>query len=318
MSDRPAPWPKCLVLGAAGFMGTHLCAALSRAGYRVRAFDRPVAPHVAEARSRTAIEWMYGDFVNRDDLGRAIADCNTVFHLISTTLPKTSNDNPYYDVDTNLKGTLHLLDLARAMRVQRIVFVSSGGTVYGRPASIPISESHATNPICSYGVIKLAIEKYLSYYSDVHGVPSVVLRVANPYGEGQRPDAAQGAIAVFLAHAMAGREIEIWGDGSVVRDYLHVSDLVDMLIRASQYQGNHVVVNVGSGRGRSITEILDMIQLLLARPVRRVFMPARAFDVPVNVLDCSLARQLFNWVPRVSLEDGLAHTIARTHEIAGK
>ncbi len=308
-SESSARLPKCLVLGGGGFMGMHLCKALLERGYPVRVFERPVVESLAVERARDPIEWVYGDFANRTDVAAAVAGCDIIFHLISTTLPKNSNDNPLYDVETNLGGTLGMLEAARAAGASRIIFVSSGGTVYGIPKEIPISESHPTDPICSYGITKLAIEKYLHLYHRLHGLDYLVLRIANPYGEGQRPDAAQGAVAVFLNRAIKGHAIEVWGDGNVVRDYLYIGDVVEALIRSIDYRGDRRIMNLGSSRGHSVNELLKDIEDLTGRRIERIYSEARPFDVPINVLDSTKARDLLGWEPRVSLREGLARTL---------
>jgi UDP-glucose 4-epimerase len=308
-SESSATLPKCLVLGGGGFMGLHLCKALLARGYPVRAFERPVIESLSTERSRGPIEWVYGDFLNQNDVATAVSGCDIVFHLISTTLPKNSNDNPLYDVETNLSGTLGMLEAARAAGASRIIFVSSGGTVYGVPREIPISESHPTDPICSYGITKLAIEKYLHLYHKLHGLDYFVLRIANPYGEGQRPDSAQGVVAVFLNRAISGQPIEIWGDGNVVRDYLYVADVMEGFMRAVDYRGDCRIMNIGSTRGHSVNELLKDMEDLIGRRIERIHLPARPFDVPINVLDCTLARDLLGWEPRVSLREGLARTL---------
>ena len=302
--------PKCLVLGGGGFMGTHLCNALLRRGYPVRAFDRPVLTPLFAERVGEPIEWVYGDFVNQQDVASAVAGCDVVFHLISTTLPKNSNDNPIYDVETNLLATLRLLESARASGVTRIIFASSGGTVYGKPEQIPIPESHPTNPICSYGITKLAIEKYLHLFHQLYGLQYLILRLANPFGEGQRPDAAQGAVAVFLNRALKDEPIEIWGDGNVVRDYVYVGDITDAFLRALDYHGDHRIINIGAGRGHSLNEMLRAMEEVFERAIACKHLPARPFDVPVNVLDATQARELLGWEPRMPLREGLLRTLA--------
>jgi UDP-glucose 4-epimerase len=309
LAKRDTALARCLVLGGGGFMGMHLCKALTAGGYPVRVFERPVSESLSAERARGSIEWAYGDFINQNDVAAALAGCEIVFHLISTTLPKTSNDNPIYDVETNLVGTLGMLEAARASGARRIIFVSSGGTVYGVPKHVPISETHTTDPICSYGITKLAIEKYLELYHRLHDLDYLVLRIANPYGEGQRPDTAQGAIAVFLNRALQGDPIEIWGDGSVVRDYLYIGDVVDAFMCAVEYRGDFRIINVGSSRGHSVNELLKAMEELFGRRIERIHLPTRPFDVPINVLDSSLARRELGWEARVSLSEGLARTL---------
>ena len=301
---------RCLVLGGGGFIGSHLCDALLAAKYTVTAFDRPVPESVAAGRAGSAVRWIYGDYQNRDDVRGAIAACDVVFHLISTTLPKTSNDSPVYDINTNLVSTVNMLDLAREAGVKRIIFVSSGGTVYGPSRdALALTEAHPTNPTCSYGIVKLAIEKYLRLYNDLHGLDYSILRVSNPFGAGQRLDAAQGAITIFANLALQERPIDVWGDGSTTRDYVHISDVINALVLTLRYQGPVRLMNIGSGNGRSINDILDAISSVVGRKIHRNYLPARPFDVPSNVLDCTLASEELGWVSKMPLKEGLRQTV---------
>jgi UDP-glucose 4-epimerase len=299
---------KCLILGGGGFIGTHLCEALLAQGHIVRILDRPNLARFTPPLHSENVEWFDGDFVNRKDVDNAVSGCDIIYHLVSTTLPRSSNENPAYDVETNVIGTLHLLEAVRKHKVKKIIFASSGGTVYGIPKEIPIKESHPTEPICSYGISKLTIEKYLSLFHLLHGIEYCILRLSNPYGERQRVSAAQGAIAVFLDKAIRNEVIEIWGDGSVTRDYFHVSDAVSAMVKALSYEGDNRVFNIGSGAGHSLNEILDAIDTLIGTPVKRVYLPSRAFDVPVNVLDISKAKELLNWKPQMPFDEGISRT----------
>ena len=301
---------KCLILGGGGFIGSFIVDRLLALGHEVRIFERPrVLPYRAFGREER-VEWLAGDFQSAADIRAAVEGCNVVFHLISTTLPKGSNDDPIYDIETNLVGTLRLLAAAVRGRVRKVVFISSGGTVYGIPKRIPVAEEHPTEPLVSYGIAKLAIEKYLHLYWYLHGLEYSVLRVANPYGERQRADTAQGAVAVFLSRALEGKPIEIWGDGSVARDYIYIGDVIDAFIMAMNHEGEPRVFNIGSGEGRSLNELLKTMEELLGRSVERLYLPARKFDVPVNVLDIGRAREVLGWQPRVAFCDGLERTLA--------
>lgn len=299
---------KCLVLGGGGFLGSHLSEALLAHGHTVRIFDRPNLLRFRSFQPDEAIEWFEGDFINRQHLASAVSGCDVIYHLVSTTLPRSSNENPAYDVETNVIGTLHLLETALKHQIRKVIFVSSGGTIYGIPRETPIKESHPTEPICSYGIGKLAIEKYLGLYHLLHGMDYCVLRLANPFGERQRTAAAQGAVAVFLDKALRDEVIEIWGDGSVVRDYFYVGDAVAAMVKALTYEGDSRVFNIGSGVGYSLNEILDAIETLLGVAVKRSYFPPRAFDVPVSVLDISNAEKFLDWKPQVPFVDGLSIT----------
>ena len=300
---------KTLILGGAGFIGSHLAEALLAQGHEVRIFDRPHIQIPAELKECHGIEWMQGDFLSVADIQAAVDGVELIFHLVSTTLPKNSNDDPGYDVGTNVIGSLHLLDAAVRLGIRKIVFISSGGTIYGIPNQIPIPETHPTDPLVSYGISKLAIEKYLKLYHELHGLDYAVLRVANPYGERQRTDMAQGAVAVFAKKALAGETIEIWGDGSVTRDYIYIADLIEAFVLAASYQGQERIFNIGGGHGLSLNQLLATLEELLARPVNRRFLPARNFDVPVNILDITRAREVLGWAPRTPFKVGLQRTL---------
>jgi UDP-glucose 4-epimerase len=278
---------RALVLGGKGFIGSHLARAL---GAEAKVFDKPQ------------------DFLDRAQLEAALAGVETVYHLISTTVPKSSNDDPVADLEANVVGTLRLLELCRRRRVRKLVFISSGGTVYGVPRATPIAESHPTEPICAYGIHKLAIEKYLHLEQVLHGLDYCVLRVANAYGEGQRTDTAQGAVAAFLERALQGRPIQIWGDGSVVRDYVYVGDIVEALLKAAAHRGERRVFNIGSGAGVSLNQLAREIGAVAGRPLEVQYAAARGFDVPVNILDAGAARGELGWRASTPLSEGLRRT----------
>lgn len=307
-----------LVLGGSGFIGSHLVDLLLEQGGRVKSFDRPPAlTESAAPGSSSSLEFLPGDFTSSADVAAAIEGCDYCFHLISTTLPKSSNSDPFYDVQSNVLPSIRLMELAVEERVKKIIFVSSGGTVYGVPRQTPIAESHPTEPICSYGIAKLAIEKYLALFKLLHGLDYKVLRLSNPFGERQRTESSQGAVAVFLGKALRNETIEIWGDGSVVRDYVYVGDVVRAIAAAAVSDAPETTFNIGSGRGTSLNEILGVMESLLGASIRRSYSAPRPFDVPVNVLDIALARSALGWSPSVTFELGLKTMIdARRRESA--
>ena len=294
---------RCLVLGGSGFMGTHLVERLLEGSHFVRVYDR--GPNSFRVLPPEA-EYMEGELGNHGLIREAVEGMEVVYHCVSTTLPKTSNDDPIYDVRSNLVDTIQLLEACVAAKVRKIIFASSGGTVYGVPETVPIGEDHPTNPISSYGVVKLAIEKYLGLFHYLYGLDYAVLRISNPYGPYQDPKGQQGAIAVFLHHVYAGRPISIWGDGGVVRDYLYISDLMDALERAAEAEPQ--VLNIGSGRGTSLNELVRLMAEVVGEQPAVEYLPARALDVPVSVLDIGRARAELGWSPKTELAEGIART----------
>jgi len=308
---------RCLIVGGGGFLGSHLALGLLAQGHAVRILDRPNLHRFDSAKGSGSLEWHEGDIVNREDVSRALSGCDIVFHLAWTTLPESSNENPIYDVETNVIGTLHLLEVACQEHVRKFIFVSSGGTVYGIPKETPITESHSTDPVCAYGISKLLIEKYLYLFHELHGLDYRVLRLANPFGEGQRVTGSQGAVSVFMHKAVRNEMIEIWGDGTVIRDYVYVDDVIDAFLKVASYNGEHRVFNVGGGKGKSLRDVVAAIEILLGREVRCTFLPGRKFDVPVNVLDSSRACAALGWQPKTSFENGLLRMMNWVRETEG-
>ena len=296
---------KCVIMGGGGFIASHLSDALLAEKHDVHVFDRTEARYLEYSRQRGA-DIITGDFSNRDDIRRAILNCDVIYHLISATVPQTSNDDPRNDVEANVLSTLYLLDEARKAGGKKIVFVSSGGTVYGVPQAIPIKENHPTEPITSYGICKLIIEKYLHLYWTLYGLKYCVLRVANAYGERQPITGSQGVIATFLDKALRQDELSVWGDGSVIRDYVYAGDVARALGKAAVYSGEMKVFNIGAGQGHSLNEVIEVIEQIVQKPLRTKNTSGRVFDVPINVLDISSAKLYLDWQPTVSLSEGIA------------
>lgn len=299
---------RCTIFGGGGFIGSAIADRLLLDGHKLRIFERPRVEPYRKFLDTEQVEWTTGDLLSVHDVSAAVEGSDAVIHLVSTTLPKSSNDDPVYDVQTNLVATLQLLDVMVAKQVGRILFISSGGTVYGRPAYVPVDEAHPTEPEVSYGIVKLAIEKYLLMYQRLHGIRATILRVANPFGERQRIETAQGAVGVFLHRALKGQPIEIWGDGSATRDFIYISDVANAFATALTYEGSSSVFNVGSGTGTSLNQLIAEIEAVLGVAVERKHLPGRPIDVPVSILDNQLARREFGWEPQVGLREGLAKT----------
>jgi UDP-glucose 4-epimerase len=297
---------KVLVIGGCGFIGSHIVDALLSQGYRVRVFDRLAERFRAPLDD---VEYQFGNFGDRMALIEALSGVDAVMHLVSTTFPGTADLDPRTDVLDNLGGTLSLLDAMVGLGLSRIVFLSSGGTVYGPPDRVPIPEDHPLRPINSYGIVKCAIEHYLDMYRRTRGLSPVAIRASNPYGPRQGHAGVQGVISTFLNRTIAGEPIEIWGDGSVVRDYLHVSDLAKLCVLAltSDRTGAY---NAGSGVGTSLNTIINTIGAVIGQPLDPIYKPGRAIDVQRSVLDVSRAAADFGWACKVPLRDGIADTYA--------
>jgi UDP-glucose 4-epimerase len=202
--------------------------------------------------------------------------------------------------------TLKYLDATRGRNL-RWVFASSGGTVYGPDALTPIAEDAPTNPACSYGIAKLAIEKYFALYKRLHNIEYVIARLANPYGPGQDPLSGQGVIAAMIYKALIGESIQIWGDGEVIRDYIYIDDLVDGLITISRGRSGQIF-NIGSGMGVSLNALAKKIAHALSVNLMLDFKSARAIDVRNNVLNNSKIISEFHWEIKTSFNEGIICT----------
>jgi UDP-glucose 4-epimerase len=299
---------KITVFGGGGFIGSAIVDRLLVGGHELRVFERPRVEPYRKFGPKEKVDWLTGDLMSAFDVARAIDGADTVIHLVSSTLPKNSNDDPIYDVQTNLVASVQMLDAMVAKGVRKIIFISSGGTVYGNPVRLPIDESHPTEPKVSYGVTKLAIEKYLLLYKHVYGLKVIILRVANPFGERQRTENSQGAVGVFLDHAISGKTINIWGDGSVTRDYLYISDVAEAFSAALDYEGENSVFNISSGAGTSLNDLVSKIEHTLGCKVLVNYQSSRTFDVQESVLDNALALSELSWRPLVGLDEGLRKT----------
>ena len=295
----------CVVLGGGGFIGTNLCRRLVASGHRVRAFGRrclfPADLH--------GVEWYQGDFTDETSVGAAIESFDVAFHLVHATMPQAADLDVVADLQKNVVPSIVLLDLCRRRGVRRVVFVSSGGTIYGRARQIPTPETAPTEPICAYGISKLAIEKYLALFDRFHGLDFRVLRIANAFGPFQIGLKNQGVIATLIARGLSREQMEIWGDGSVVRDFVFVDDVVNALEAAALDQSTERIFNIGSGQGRSLHEVIVAINRLLGVEVRIQWKPGRALDVPVSVLAIDRAKDSLAWAPKTSFEAGLERTM---------
>ena len=293
-----------LVIGGSGFIGSHVVDRLLTHGHSVRVFDRQPERFRAPL---TGVDYRFGEFADRMALVEALSGVDAVYHLLSTTVPGTADLDPATDVRDNLVGTINLLDSMQRLGVFRILFLSSGGTVYGIPDTIPIPETHALRPINSYGIVKATIEHYLEMYRRTRGLSPIIVRPSNPFGPRQAHSGVQGVISTFLRRILAGQPIEIWGDGSVVRDYLEVGDLAELCVRAgtSDREGAY---NAGSGHGLSVNEVVEAVRNVTGADVKVIYKPARPVDVPRSVLNCSRAKSDFGWECKTGFDSGLRST----------
>lgn len=298
---------RCLVLGANGFIGGHLVERLAARGYEIRAFDR-FGNRPLNFTVSNKVETFTGDFLNRADLKEALRGIDFVFHLISTTTPATAENDPLIDVDTNIRSSIELLEECVSQKIKKVFFASTGGAIYGdADVQQPIAETVTPQPVSPYAIGKLTIEHYLRYFNRKHGLQTLVFRISNPYGERHSPVNRQGVIPIFLHQIAEGQPITVLGDGSMVRDYLYVGDVAELIAQTFE-KATQPLYNLGSGQGVALNELVEVIQRVTKREVKIEHKPKPTTFVQKAVLDISRFKDEFGLMPHTSLEDGIRKT----------
>lgn len=295
-----------LILGGCGFLGTNLYKYLSKRDNNVYVYDRASDKMTKAKDDNPSINFIDGNFNNENNWDNILKNIDVVFHLISTTNP--SNKDIYLDFSTNVLPTINLLNSIVKYNI-RLIFFSSGGTVYGLPQYIPIDEKHPTNPISSYGIQKISIEKIIEYYGRTYEMDYYIFRISNPYGPYQNIHANQGIIPIFINKILAGETIQIWGDGSNVRDYIWIDDLLSACSKIITYSGEYKIFNISSNKGYSINEIIDIIKNITHITPNVQYMPKRVQDVSINILDNELASGELNYIGNTDIYSGIKKMI---------
>lgn len=299
------------VIGGAGFIGRAVVDELLTQGRQVVVLGREEALLLPLP---TGVRYVYSP---ADDGGvalkQALSEVDEVIDLAYATVPGTSFQDPVNDILVNLPEAVRLFELAATLPLKKFVWISSGGTVYGRTAANLIAETHPTLPLSPYGITKLAIEKYAHMYFESKGLPIVCVRPSNAFGEGQRTYAGQGFIATAIASILDGRELTLFGEQGTIRDYLHVADVAAGIVVALLHGRPGEVYNLGSSQGLTNRQVLDELAPLAAEaghPLVIRVLPPRPFDVPANVLDCTKLRTETGWQPRFTFAEAIARTWA--------
>ena len=301
---------KILLLGGAGFIGTNLAIRLAAdPENRITVADRHPAyfRHLAKM-GFPNVRPMLSDLSFDEDYDALLAGQDVVYHLISTSMPTNSNRHIPEELKANVLLSANLFEACVRQKAGKVVFISSGGTVYGTESDCPLSEDMPTNPITSYGVQKITIEKLLYLYSYMYGLDYRIIRLANPYGPYQRPTGELGAVTTFTYKALRGEEIEVYGDGSVVRDFIYIDDAIRGILNIVNGNASERVYNLGSGQGTSILQVLETIERALDVKLNVKYTEARTVDVPVNYLNISRYEEAFGFLHPIPLEEGICKT----------
>lgn len=301
---------KVLVTGGAGFIGSHVVDALVKASHDVVVVDdlsmgkreqvHPAARfHRVDIRDRRALEEIF-----------RIEQPEVINHHAAQGNLRRSMTEPSFDASVNIVGSLNLLELALAYKIRKFVNISSGGAVYGEPRRLPVDELHPICPMSAYGVSKYAVEQYLRLF-DGSGLDYTILRYANVYGPRQDPTGEAGVVAIFSRQMLAGERPTIFGDGSKTRDYVYVGDVVAAnLLAMAEKRASGRSYNIGLGREVSDRQIFELVRSAVGATVAPILASKRPGEIDRICLDASLAKAELGWKPTVSLEEGMARTVA--------
>lgn len=296
----------CLVVGGNGFIGSHVVDALVARGHHVAAFDRfGGRPAVYAA---PGVEQVTGDFLNTSDVRAAVQGRDVVLHFLSTTDPLTAEGDPTLDVRTNLLSSIELFRLCAEAGVGAVYFASTGGAIYGDQPQNTFREEDLTLPVSPYAIGKVAIEGYLRYFGRTHGLKSAAFRISNPYGPRQNPRKRQGVVPIFLRAVAEGRPLTVYGDGSMVRDYVYVSDVAEMVADAVSRGTTHEVYNLGSGVGATVNDLLAVVGQVTGREPEVRHVPKPPTFVDHVTLDTTRFTTEFGTRDLTPLAEGVART----------
>jgi UDP-glucose 4-epimerase len=305
---------KALVTGGAGFIGSTLTDRLLVEGWDVDVVDDLSTGNLGNlAEARAAGSGRFS-FHRLDIRSAAVTDLiahrkpDVVYHLAAQADVRVSVARPAFDAEVNIIGTLNVCQGALAAGTKKVVFASSGGTIYGTPEHLPVREGHPQRPESPYGVAKKAAGDYLHYYREIHGLEYTALAFANVYGPRQDPHGEAGVVSIFIGLLLDKRRATIFGDGKQTRDFVYVDDVVDALVRAAD-KGTGLVINIGTGVETSVNELYDAIAAAVGTSDPATNAPARAGELERSALDPGRAEIHLGWKPFTSLEDGVGATL---------
>jgi len=300
---------KTIILGAAGFIGTNLAIELlKRKDSEIILVDRKLAYFAKTFNSDYPEAILMESPLDITMDFDIIKGCDVVYHLVSSNMPTTSNQCVSQDLELNVLFSAKLFESCVKNGVKKVVFISSGGTVYGKISELPLKEDAQTYPITSYGLQKLTIEKLLYLYNYMFNLDYRIIRLSNPYGPYQRPNGILGAVTTFTYKALKDEEIIVYGDGSVVRDFIYIDDAIRGIINIADSDNKYKTYNLGSGKGTSICEVLTSIENALHKKLSIKYVEKRTVDVPANYLDISRYEKFFGKLNPIPLEEGIKKT----------
>jgi len=296
-----------VVTGGAGFIGSHVVELLQADGSEVTVLDDLSSGRTRNLTEKTILQ--VDDVRDKQAVGTAVStDVDCVFHLAAQIDVRKAVEDPGLDAQVNVGGTINVLNACVEVHVRRFVMSSTGGALYGEPKNLPADEQTPIQPLSPYGVSKYCAEQYIEYFHRTCGLETVILRYANVYGPRQDPNGEAGVVGIFARRILLGQSCIVYGDGEQTRDFVFVDDVARANMLAMQ--GPLGTFNIGTGVETSLNGLLAVFERVVGHPVAREYALARAGEVQRIALNAEKARHELGWKPLVSLEDGLARTLA--------
>lgn len=299
-----------VIIGAGGFIGTNLSIYLAKTGkYNLILVDRNDNFEPIRKLNLLNIDYVISDCESKDDFKKITKNSEIVYYLLSTNVPGTSNINISAELTSNTKMATNFLEACVENNVKKVVFPSSGGAVYGKGVAFPIKEDSSTSPITTYGLQKLIIEKLIYLYSHLYGFDYRIIRLSNLYGPYQKPDGVFGVVANFVYNAIRKEELAVYGDGSIVRDFMYIDDAIRGIVNIVNGDSKNKLFNLGTGCGTSINELLDLIEKNIKSKLKVKKQQSRIVDVSKNYLDINLYEKTFGKLELLSMDEGIKKTV---------
>jgi len=298
---------KILVTGGAGFIGSNVVDALVKDGHEVTVLDNLSTGK--EENINPEVKFYNIDLLDMESLELVFREFkpDVVSHHAAQIDVRKSVEDPAFDAETNIIGSINLFELSINAGVRRIIFSSTGGALYGEPEKLPASEDTPIEPLSPYGVSKYCVENYLNYFKRLYGIERVILRYANVYGPRQDPLGEAGVVAIFTGKILKGEKPVIYGDGTQTRDYVFVEDVVRANVLA--LEGKEGIYNIGTGSETSVNELIEIFSKVLGREIKSEYAPPRKGEVSRISLDGEKAKRELGFVPKYSLPEGIRKTI---------
>jgi len=293
---------RILILGGNGFIGRNLAVGLVNQGFDIVSADRSMSPNTI------GIEQRIGNLADTSFVHSLFDNLpyDWVIHLACSLIPSSGYDDFIRERELNITGGFELIRTMLKSGSRKLLFFSSGGVIYGNNGLHINNEEAPLSPMNYYAFSKLAMEQFIQLEARLSGLEYIIVRPSNPYGSGQNLFGRQGLIAVALGKILSGEQLQVWGDGSIVRDYLHISDLVGSISKLVNVKAVNEIINIGSGIGLSVNDVLRTIQQVTGNKLDVQYLPGRQVDVPVNILDIYKIQSITNWKPQIELEEGIS------------